>query len=80
MRLFDRITRKPTTVKRSPARQPHTGLRRYDALNPEEAVSLAWTLPGVHPRYHAEQQQIVRERMPLLARALDRMAEERRNR
>lgn len=76
MKFFDRLTAKPINVKRIPVRQSHTGLRRYDALDPEEAILLAWTVAGGHPRYHAEQQQIVRERMPLLARALDRMAEE----
>jgi hypothetical protein len=50
-----------------------TGLRKYDHLPAEEAVRLAWQTPGPNPHWHTQMQAKVREQMPLLARALDRL-------
>ncbi len=52
------------------------GLRALDALPASEAARLAWTVPGPRPAWHEAQRDEVRRRMPLLARALDRLAEE----
>jgi hypothetical protein len=52
------------------------GLRRYDQLDPAAAVLAAWTQPGANPGWHADAQHAVRRSMPLLARALDRLAQE----
>ena len=54
-----------------------SGLRQYDNLEPAEAVLRAWNTPGPRPDWHAKAQKKVREAMPVLARALDRMASER---
>ena len=54
------------------------GLRMYDHLPAEEAAVRAWTVAGRSPELHRKQQQEVRDRMPLLARALDRLVNERR--
>lgn len=43
----------------------------------EEAVLRAWTDPGAHPAWHARAQREVRNAMPVLAAALDRMERER---
>lgn len=51
------------------------GLRQYDHLPPDEAVIAAWTRPGPRPDWHRERVDDVRAGMPLLARALDRLAE-----
>lgn len=49
------------------------GLATYDHIHPELAVRLAWTNPGMNPEWHEKAKQAVRDAMPLLARALDRM-------
>lgn len=49
------------------------GLRKYDKVPVEEAIKLSWNNPGVYPIAHEEAKQLVRDVMPLLARALDRM-------
>lgn len=46
-----------------------------DALPPLEAVVAAWTDPGPNPFWHRMQQEALRQSMPLLAHALDRLAE-----
>lgn len=51
-------------------------LNMYDGLPPEEAVAAAWTIKGRNPNYHVIKKAEVREAMPLLGRALDRLAEE----
>lgn len=51
-------------------------LIQYDDLAAIEAVVQAWTAPGPHRGYHAAAAEDVRERMPLLGRALDRLAAE----
>lgn len=51
------------------------GMAQYDDLPPAEAVVLAWTNPGDHPAWHRDRQAELRKAMPLLARALDRLAE-----
>ena len=48
----------------------------YDDLPPEEAVAAAWTIMGRNPNYHVKKMAEVRNAMPLLARALDRLAKE----
>jgi hypothetical protein len=54
------------------------GLRSLDHLGPLDAVVRAWTDPGPHPQWHRKMQAEVRDSMPLLARALDRLTAERR--
>jgi len=49
------------------------GLRQYDALPPLEAIVKAWNNPGKHPSHHEAARRTVRDAMPLLARALDRL-------
>lgn len=53
------------------------GLSRFDGLEPEEALALAWSEPGRNKAWHRLTQQVVRDCMPLLARALDRLVESR---
>lgn len=52
------------------------GLKMYDHLAPEEAAAFAWADPGLHPTFHGRARQEVRDAMPLLARALDRLEDE----
>ena len=54
---------------------PYTdkGLVQYDGLEPLDAVIKAWTEEGPHPAWHEETKRAVRDAMPLLARALDRL-------
>jgi hypothetical protein len=54
------------------------GLRSLDHLAPRDAAVRAWTDPGPHPPWHRKMQAEVRDSMPLLARALDRLTAERR--
>lgn len=58
------MTKTPVTRK---------GLKQFDWMTPEQAVLNAWTQVGGHPEYHRKMEQQVREAMPLLARALDRL-------
>lgn len=51
------------------------GLRRFDDVDPAQAVVRAWTDPGRFPGWHARAQRVVRSAMPVLARALDRLSE-----
>jgi hypothetical protein len=51
------------------------GLTQFDELPPGLAVTLAWSEPGDFPRWHQKMQDEVRQQMPVLARALDRMVE-----
>jgi hypothetical protein len=55
-------------------RPPRHGAEKYDALPPEVAVMLAWTDAGSMPKVLAIRQDAVREIMPDLARALDRLS------
>lgn len=55
------------------------GLRQYDDLPAAEAVLKAWTEAGSHPPAHRHAQNIVRDSMPVLYRALERLAEEQNN-
>lgn len=63
-----------------PQRTPITreGLEEYDSLDPIDALIKAWTVPGKHPAWHYRMQQVVRANMPVLARAIDRLVQERR--
>ncbi len=47
-----------------------------DGMPPAEAVVMAWTYPGRRPDWHAMCKAELRASMPLLARALDRLAAE----
>lgn len=47
------------------------------AKPPVEAVLDAWCDPGPNPFWHRMQQETLRANMPLLAHALDRLAQER---
>lgn len=49
------------------------GLRRLDKLPVEEAIRQAWTAPDLDPELREAAQQQVREVMPDLSRALDRL-------
>ena len=48
------------------------GLAMHDELPPLVAIRKAWRVPGNNPKWHRASQQVVRDAMPLLARALDR--------
>lgn len=52
------------------------GLRQYDHLHPAMAVALAWDREGRMPWVHWRMKRMVRRQMPLLGRALDRLARE----
>lgn len=52
------------------------GLSQFDTLDAATAVAKAWSNPGRHPAWHFRMQQIIRTQMPVLARALDRLAVE----
>jgi len=52
------------------------GLRKYDHLTPCAAALKAWTDAGSNPVWHHTCRHEVRKSMPLLARALDRLASE----
>lgn len=53
------------------------GLGQFDHLPAADAIVLAWNMPGVAPRYHRDMQDQVKEQMPVLARAIERLTEER---
>jgi hypothetical protein len=53
-----------------------TGLARYDDLPPAAAVAAAWSEPGASTEWHGRGKAVVTSTMPLLARALDRLAED----
>lgn len=48
----------------------------YDHLPALEAALQAWAEPGPSPGFHEDMKRNVRLAMPLLARALDRAAQE----
>lgn len=50
----------------------------YDHLPALDAALQAWTTPGPDPFYHEAMKRNVREAMPLLGKALDRAAQERK--
>ena len=56
------------------ATTPVNDIEMYDHLPPEEAVVAAWTEQGKHPGWHVGMQVRMRDYMPLVARALDRLA------
>ena len=66
--------RKNIVSKKTPV--TYNGMRKYDHLPPEIAIYKAWTTPGNEPRWNRRRKQDVYDGMPLLARALDRLAEE----
>lgn len=51
-------------------------LEQFDGLTAIEAVAKAWSESGEFPTWHYRMQQIVRKTMPVLGRALDRLATE----
>lgn len=53
------------------------GLEIFDHLPADEAIVMAWNVPGAAPRYHRDMKILVREQMPVLARAIERLTEER---
>jgi len=56
---------------------PYTedGLRRFDQLPAAEAVAAAWLeVDSRHADWHRKSQQVVRDAMPVLARAVERLA------
>ena len=54
---------------------PKQGERKFDELPPDEAVRRAWTDAESMPTVLAIRQDAVRELMPTLARALDRLSD-----
>ena len=60
----------------APMETPTTpsGLRQYDHLPPVNAILAAWLEPGLNPAWHEQAKAATRDAMPLLARALDRLA------
>ena len=54
---------------------PKQGDRKFDELPPDEAARRAWIDDGSMPTVLAIRQDAVRELMPTLARALDRLSE-----
>lgn len=48
----------------------------FDHLPPFDAIMAAWTVPGPNVWWHHHMQQLVRDQMPLLGRALDRAAQQ----
>lgn len=52
------------------------GPRKLDHLPPLEALAEAWSTPGPHPSIHLLHRRMVRDAMPLVARALDRLADD----
>lgn len=57
-------------------RTPVTGLGLYDGLYSLDAVIESWRNAGPRPAWHEARKREVRDAMPLLARALDRLAQE----
>lgn len=53
------------------------GMAQFDGMDPVDAVVAAWTRPGRNPAWHRYKQVLVHDDMPLLARALGRLAQER---
>lgn len=53
------------------------GLRKYDDLPAALAVVRAWTNPGNEPGWDSRCKREARAALPVLARALDRLAVER---
>ena len=49
------------------------GRTKYDNLPAPSAVVRAWMEPGSHRAHHERMKQEVRDAMPLLGKALDRM-------
>lgn len=50
------------------------GLARWDHLPWPDNALAAWMDTGPNPEHHRREQDVVREAMPLVARALDREA------
>ena len=50
------------------------GLQKFDHLPAHEAVLKAWVDSGANHAWHEQQRGVVEDVMPLLARALKRMA------
>lgn len=57
---------------------PH-GLEQFDHLPPGLAAEAAWNVAGPNPAWHEMAREQVRRDMPLLARALDRLTQERKD-
>ncbi len=55
---------------------PAPNLHKYDGMDATDAVIFAWKYPGRRPDWHQRKVDEVRRGMPLLARALDRLAAE----
>lgn len=66
-----------TTSPFSESPRPTTrGLEKYDDLPPAEALKEAWLNPGRHPGWHHKNKAQVRQLMPLVARAIERIVKE----
>jgi hypothetical protein len=63
-------------LEENPMATPTTarGVAQYDGLPADLAVAAAWSRPGNAPEWHERAQQLVRAHMPVLGRALDRIA------
>lgn len=52
------------------------GLKQFDNEPVIVAIARAWTESGKYPSWHYRMQNVVRRNMPVLGRALDRLADE----
>lgn len=68
-----RKAQKNMAIEQTPVTEE--GLAQFDDLPAALAVALCWSEPGDNPRWHRKMQEEVRDRMPVLARALDRLIE-----
>lgn len=55
------------------------GLRKYDHMSPEEALVAAWTTAGSHPSWDEARKRELRDGLPLIARHLDRLVEDKKS-
>lgn len=58
-------------MKKTPVTEE--GLKQFDELRVTAAIFAAWNFPGKHPKHHEKMKQEVRDAMPVLGRALDRL-------
>lgn len=68
-----RHTPRSLLKKQRQAQHSVEGLRNLDQLPVDEALLQAWTAPDQEPQLRQAAQDQIREVMPLLARALDRL-------
>lgn len=72
--FYGGVFRKRKLKKTPPVVEPD--IIQFDDLPSGVAVMMAWSEPGIEPEYHEFIKSQVRNSMPVLGRALDRMVEE----